>query len=74
MIFALKNLRFWGYVDSIIIKLAPLKAKKKGVTVFTKATKKTQDKIDLWIKDNACALEKMSWMCNKIVQLGFDAI
>lgn len=74
MIFALKNLRLWGYIDSTIIKSAPLEAKKKRVTISAKATKKTQNKIDLWIKDNARALRKMGRMCNKTVQLGFNAI
>lgn len=35
--------------------------------------KETQNKIDLQIKDDAHALGKMDWMCNKTVQLGFDA-
>lgn len=47
IIFALKDLGLWRYVNSIIIKLAPLKTKKKKITVSIKASKKTQDKIDL---------------------------
>ena len=73
MIFALKNSRLWGYVDGTIIRSAPLEVKEKGVTVFAKATKETQDKLDLWTKDDVCALGKMGRICNKTVQLGFDA-
>lgn len=47
MIFALKDSRLWEYVDNTIIKQELLKGKEKRVTVFRKATKKTQDKIDL---------------------------
>lgn len=41
IIFALKDSRLWRYVDGTIIKLAPLKAKEKGVTVSAKTTKET---------------------------------
>ena len=73
MIFALKDSGLWGYVDGTIIKPAPLEAKEKGETVTAEAKQETQDKIDLWTKDDARALGKMGRMCNKTVQLGFDA-
>ena len=75
MIFALKNLGLWGYIDDTIMKLVFLASIEKGVTVtiFPEAKQKTQDKINLLTKDNARALGKIGRMCNKIVQLRFDA-
>ncbi len=73
MIFALKDSGLWGYVDGIIIRLAPLEAKEKGVSVFAVDTKKSQDKVELLTKDDARALGKIGRMCNKTVQLGVDA-
>ena len=43
------------------------------VTVSAEAKQEIQDKIDLWTKDDARALGKMSRMCNETVQFGFDA-
>ena len=70
MIFALKGSGLWGYVDGTIVKPAPLSAKEETTA---EAKQETQDKIDLWTKDDARALGKMGRMCNKTVQLGFDA-
>lgn len=72
MIFALKNSRFQRYIDSTIIKPVLLEAKEKEITVFAKAIKETQNKIDFWIKDKVRALGKIDQMYNKIVQLRFD--
>ena len=44
MIFALKDSGFWEYVDSTIVKPAPLLAKEETTT---EAKQETQDKIDL---------------------------
>ena len=75
MIFALKDSGLWEYVDGTIIRPVSLAAIEKGatVTISAEAKQETQDKIDLWTKDNARALGKMGRMCNKTVQLGFDA-
>ena len=70
MIFALKDSRLWRYVDGTILKPAPLSAKEE-TTAETK--QETQDKINFWTKDDAHALEKLGRICNKTVQLGFDA-
>ena len=72
-IFALKDSGLLGYIDSTIIKPAPLEAKGKGEMVRAEAKQETQDKIAFWTKGDARALGKMGRMCNKIVQLGFDA-
>ena len=72
MIFALKDSGLWRYVDGTIIRLAPLVAK-GGETICAEVQKETQDKLDLWIKDDVCALGKIGRICNKTVQLGFDA-
>lgn len=64
MIFALKNLELWGYIDRTIMKSAPLSAKEKTIA---KVKQKTQDKINLWTKDDAHALRKIGQMCNKTV-------
>ena len=72
MIFASKDSGLWRYVNGTIIKPAPLEAKEKGERVTAEAKQKTQDKIDLWTKDDSRALGKMGWICNKTVQLGFD--
>ena len=76
MIFALKYLGLWGYIDDSIFRLVFLVAIKKEVTVtiFTKAKQEAQDKIDLQTKDNAHVLRKMGWMYNKTVQLWFNVI
>ena len=75
MIFALKDSGLWGYVDGTITRPPPLatEVKESTVTISAEARQETQDKIDLWIKDDARALGKMGRMCNKTVQLGFDA-
>ena len=70
--FRLEGLGTLGYVDGTIIRPAPLEAK-KGETVSAEVEKETQDKIDLWTKNDARALGKMGRMCSKTVQLGFDA-
>ena len=72
MVFALKDSGLWGYVDGTIIRPAPPEAK-TGETISAEVEKETQDKIDLWTKDDARALGKMGRMCNKTVQLGFDS-
>ena len=69
MIFALKDLGLWGYIDGTIVKPAPLSAKEETIA---ETKQETQDKIVLWTKDNAHALGKMSQMCNKTVQLWFN--
>ena len=75
MIFALKDSGLWGYVDGTIIRPVSLAALEKGatVTISAEAKQETQDKIELLTKDDARALGKMGRMCNKTVQLGFDA-
>ncbi len=75
MIFALKDSGFWGYVDGTITRPPPLatEVKESTVTISAGARQKTQDKIDLWIKDDARALGKIGRMCNKTIWLGFDA-
>lgn len=47
---------------------------KKGatITIFAKAKQEVQNKKDLRTKDDMHALGKMSLICNKTVQLGFD--
>ena len=61
MIFALKDSGLCRYVDGTIIRPVSLAALKKGatVTISAEAKQETQDKIDLWTKDNARALGKM---------------
>ena len=70
MIFALKNSGLWKYIDGTIVKSAPLLVKEE---ITAEAKQKTQNKIDLWTKDDVRTLGKMVQMCNKIVQLGFGA-
>ena len=67
MIFALKNSGLWGYVDGTIIKPAPLEAKKKRQTVTAEAKQETQEKINLWTKDDTRALRKMGRIYDKTV-------
>lgn len=64
MIFALKNLELWGYVDRTIMKSAPLLAKEKTIA---KVKQETQNKIKLWTKDDAHTLRKIGQMYNKTV-------
>lgn len=52
------------------MKLASLLAYEKTTI---EAKQETQDKINLWIKDNIYALGKIGWIYNKIIQLEFDA-
>ena len=64
MIFALKNLGLWRYVNDTMIKPVPLLAKEETTA---EAKQEIQDKINLWTKNDARALGKMGWMYNKIV-------
>ena len=75
MIFALKNSRLLGYVNSTITRppLLATEEKESKVTISAEARQETQDKIDLWIKDDLRALRNIGRMCNKTIQLGFDA-
>ena len=75
MIFALTDTGLWQYVDGTITRPPPLatEGKESTVTISAEAKQGTQDKIELWIKDDSRALKKMGRMCNKTVQLGFDA-
>ncbi len=75
MIFTLKDSGLWGYVDGTVTRPPPLaiEGKKSTVTISAEARQGTQDKMDLWIKNDANALGKIGRMCNKTVQLGFDA-
>ncbi len=43
------------------------------MTISAEAKQETQNKIDLWTKDNTRGLGKVGRMCNKTIQLGFDA-
>lgn len=56
MIFALKDLGLWRYVNGTIMKPAPLLVKEKTTA---KAKQKTQNKIDFWTKENTYALRKI---------------
>ena len=64
MIFTLKDLELWEYVDGIIVKPTPLLAKEETTA---EAKQKTQDKIDLWTKNNVRTLKKIGQMCNKTI-------
>ena len=75
MILTLKNLGLWRYIDDTIIRrpLVATEGKESTVTISAEARQETQNKIDLGTKNDASALGKMGWMCNKTVHLGFVA-
>lgn len=46
--------------------------KEANLMISAEVKREIQDKIDLWMKNNAHALGKMGQIYNKTVQLGFD--
>lgn len=59
MIQALKNPGLWGYINGSITTLLLLALRRKELTIITKVIQETQDKIDVWVKNNGYALGKM---------------